>query len=268
MMQNKIYLGDSYELIKQLPDKSIDLIITDPPYMYTSGGGGGCFGIKNRSYHQEYLKVSDKTYRQNDDKIRNRNQIASMSTGIDYKILDQFVRVLKKINIYIYVSKHMIPTILNYFIDKGCTFEIMMWGKTNPLPTANNTYLNDIEYLLFFREKGVRIDGTYETKSKFYISGSNTSDKAKYEHPTIKPLEMVKNLVLNSSAENDIILDPFIGSGTTAVACKELNRNYIGFEINEKYHSIAIDRLNGFTRQEKRLMEQGFLNLFNFEVEE
>ena len=79
---------------------------------------------------------------------------------------------------------------------------------------------------------------------------------------------MVKNLVLNSSAENDVILDPFIGSGTTAVACKELNRNYIGFEINEKYHSIAIDRLNGFTRQEKRLMEQGFLNLFNFEVEE
>ena len=176
-MQNKIYLGDSYKLIKQLPDNSIDLIITDPPYEYTTGGKNNY--VSKRPYNEEYYEVAKNTYRQNEDKIRNRNETLHLSYGMDYSILDEFVRVLKKINIYIYVSKHMIPTILNYFIEKDCIFEIMMWGKTNPLPTANNTYLNDIEYLLFFREKGVRIEGTYETKSKFYISGSNTSDKAK-----------------------------------------------------------------------------------------
>jgi len=245
-MKSEIIHGNAYELIKRIADHSIDLIITDPPYEYTNGGGAGAFGIKKRSYHKEYYDVS--TYRQDEAKKKSRQDISHLSSGIDFKILDEFVRVMKKINIYIYISKHMIPTVLNYFIEKGCTFEIMFWGKTNPLPTCNNTYLSDVEYLLFFREKGVPITGTYESKSKFYISGSNTSDKKEYDHPTIKPIKMVKNLILNSSKEYDVILDPFIGSGTTAVACKELNRMCIGFELDNDYYNIAINRLNGISQ--------------------
>lgn len=69
-------------------------------------------------------------------------------------------------------------------------------------------------------------------------------DKKHFLHPTIKPLKIIKNIVGNSSKEGDIVLDPFIGSGTTAVACKELGRHYIGFEINPKWVKIAKDRLN------------------------
>ena len=90
--------------------------------------------------------------------------------------------------------------------------------------------------------------GDYELKSKYYISPLNMNDKDDYGHPTIKPLELVKRHIKNSTNENDLVLDPFMGSGTTAVACKELGRNFIGFEIDEKYHKIAVDRLNGIKK--------------------
>lgn len=87
--------------------------------------------------------------------------------------------------------------------------------------------------------------GTYETKLKYYISNINKEDKEKYLHPTIKPLEVVKNHIINSTKENDIVLDCFCGSGTTCVAAKETGRRYIGMEIDPEYHKIAVDRLNG-----------------------
>ena len=70
-------------------------------------------------------------------------------------------------------------------------------------------------------------------------------DKRKFKHPTIKPLDIVKNLIINSSNENDLILDPYMGSGTTGVACRELKRNFIGCEINEEYFTIAKKRMDG-----------------------
>ena len=126
----------------------------------------------------------------------------------------------------------------------GCKTELLSWHKTNPVPTCNNKYLSDTEYLLFFREKGVKIFGSYETKKKYYVTPTNKSDKDKYEHPTIKPLEIIQNLILNSSQEGDVVLDPFLGSGTTAVAAVNTNRHYIGFELDEKYFDIACQRLD------------------------
>jgi DNA modification methylase len=135
---------------------------------------------------------------------------------------------------------------MKYFIDgKNCIFEIFTWHKTNPTPTHNNCYPPDTEYCLMFREKGTGMGGTMDTLKKYYLSPLNVNDKKLYNHPTIKPLEVVKNHIFNSSKENDIVLDPFMGSGTVGVACKELNRRYIGFEINKEYHKIAVNRLNG-----------------------
>ncbi|WP_281512236.1 DNA-methyltransferase [Mammaliicoccus vitulinus] len=256
---NKIYLGDAYELIKEIPDKSIDLIVTDPPYQFQSGGGGGAFGSKKRSYHSEYYSLSNKyefkerySSRLDKDKVKNRKEIAHLSTGFDYKILDEFVRVLKKMNIYIWCSKAQVRKLLDYFEDKGYAIDILTWHKDNPIPTANNSYLSDTEYCIFAKETGAYLGGSYETKRKFYVTHTNRQDKNNYHHPTIKPLNIIKNLIINSSKGGGIILDPFIGSGTTAVACKELNRNFIGFEINEEYFKIANDRLNGITQKEKK----------------
>lgn len=221
---NGIYLADCYEAIKQIPDKSIDLIVTDPPYELSVGHGSGAFGVKKKLHYEQFV---------------------SLSNGINYAILDEFVRVLKKINLYIWCSKKQIDAIKRYFVtDRNCYYELICWHKPNVVPACNNKYMSDTEYCLFFREKGVKLYGTAETKATFYVQPINMVDKKRFQHPTIKPLNIIQNLIINSSKPGDIVLDPFVGSGTTAVAARNLGRQYIGFEINEKYYKIATNRLN------------------------
>lgn len=150
---------------------------------------------------------------------------------------------------------------LDYFLEKGCFWEIFVWHKNNPIPTCNNKYLSDTEYCLIFRENGTNLYGTYETKSKYYISNINKEDKEKYLHPTIKPLEVVKNHLINSTKEKDIVLDCFCGSGTTCVAAKETGRRFIGMEIDPEYYKIAVNRLNGITANGQTSIFTDFDNL-------
>lgn len=223
---NKIYLGDSYELIKQIDDKSIDCIYTDVPYLYQKGGASSTL-LGQRM-------------------VNMRKSLSNISDGFDYSILDEFVRIMKRINIFIWCSKSQILDIMNFFDDYEVNYEILVWVKTNPVP-KNNSWNSDIEYCLFFRQKNFPLNNGYELKSKWYKSSLNLDDKKNYEHPTIKPLDLVKRHLLHATKEDDIILDCFSGSGTTCIAAKEIKRNFIGFEINKKYHKISIDRLNGIT---------------------
>jgi DNA modification methylase len=248
MELNKIYLGNSYELIKKIKDKSIDCIYTDVPYLYDLGGGG------SSDLSLRIIKV--------DKELEDANIVS----GFDYSILDEFVRIMKKINIIIWFSKLQMQHILNYFLnlDREIFFEPIVWKKLNPTPATNNTWLPDLEYAFHFREKGVKLNDGYEIKNKGYVSPLNKKDKDLYDHPTIKPLDFVKNHILHITQENDIVLDPFLGSGTTAVACLETNRQFIGFEINEEYYNIAMDRLNGIDQVERREKELGIKNIFDF----
>lgn len=118
MSDIKLLHGDSYELLKDIPDKSIDLVIIDPPYEYTTGGGAGCFGNKHRSYHEEYYKVAvnkeeivkkylDKGFDRKKaqiwaDKEISRLDISHISSGFDYSLLDILDNKMKHIYIYIY----------------------------------------------------------------------------------------------------------------------------------------------------------------------
>lgn len=151
-------------------------------------------------------------------------------------------------------------------MDKGCYIDVLTWHKINPIPTCNGTYLSDTEYCVLARESGTKIYGTYETKKKWWVSKCNVDDKKLYSHPTIKPLEIIKNLIINSSKENDVVLDAFMGSGTTAVACKELNRHFIGFELNPEFYEIANSRLNKTetTKEKAERKEKGIQNIFDY----
>lgn len=220
---NKIYLGDAYKLIKQIPDKSIGAIYTDIPYLYDSGGLSSTSPLDARI-------------------AKKRQELKFISNGIDYSILEEFKRVLKKINIFIWCSKMQLLDIMQW--GKDYNFELLVWCKTNPQPYTFNNWLPDIEYCLYFREKGVPLNDGYELKSKWYESAINKNDKDAFLHPTIKPLSLVKRHLLHATQPNDIILDPFIGSGTVAVAAQEIGRQFIGFEIEEKYWKIGNDRLN------------------------
>ena len=128
-------------------------------------------------------------------------------------------------------------------MSKGCNYELLTWHKMNPSPLTNNNYLPDTEYIVFARERGVRLYGNYHTKRKYYISGTNQVDKKKYKHPTIKPLPLIENHIENSSKPGDVILDCFAGSGTMLVGAINKGRRFIGFEINEEYFKIAEKRI-------------------------
>lgn len=226
--------GDCLELLKSIPDRSVDLIITDPPYEIVAGGAGGAFGADKRQYHKEY-SVLDAAEQQ---------KSGIKCSGFDLAVLDEFLRIMKRINIYIWCSKLQVRKLLDYFEDHGCVTDILTWHKTNPTPTCNNTYLSDTEYLIFAREKGVKLYGSYATKKKYYVTPTNKADKAKYSHPTIKPLEIIQNLVINSSMEGDIVCDPFMGSGTTGVACVNTGRRFIGMELDKNYFDISVMRIS------------------------
>lgn len=276
---DNIYNVDCYEAIKNIPDKSIDCIYVDVPYKFVDNGAGNTdIAIRATKRQMELMGIDSKTYdyskkpaenlRIARNKINNNNNElirSNLINGFDYKtFLDESKRVLKKINMFIWCSSMQIREIMQYIYIYICksTPQILVWCKTNPIPTTNNNWLSDIEYCIHIRESGVKLSSKYEYSSKFYISSANVNDKNLYDHPTIKPLEFVKNHILNATKENDIVLDCFLGSGTTAVACKELNRHYLGFEISEEYYKIAKDRLNGITQEDRKKEKIGQIKLF------
>lgn len=219
----KIIHGDAYQEIKKLPDNSVDLIITDPPYLIGTNKDGsvGKFG-----------------------KCQFMAEINKMSAGFNVSILDDMIAKMKKINIYIFCSQKQIPILIDYFVKKhGCNWNLLTWHKTNPVPACGNKYLNDTEYCFFAREKGVKLLGEYRTKKTYWITPTNVKDKHKYNHPTIKPLYIIEYLIQNSSKPGDVVLDTFMGSGTTGVAAKELDRDFIGFELDDNYYKTAKNRI-------------------------
>ena len=222
MSTYKLYQGDCLEVMKDIEDESVDLVVTDPPYEIATTGAG-------------MYKQADKQY---------VKELNGMKDGFSEEVLDELCRVMKKINIYFFCSQKQIIPLLDYFVKKKkCNWNILSWHKTNPIPACGNKYLTDTEFILFFREKGVKVYGSFDTKRTWYATPLNQSDKKKYGHPTVKPLSILENLVVNSSQEGEVVLDCFMGSGSTGVACLNTNRNFIGIELDEGYFNIAQNRI-------------------------
>lgn len=216
---NKIYNEDCLETLKRLPDNSVDLVIADPPYEIVSGGGGGCFGVEQRDYHKG---------------------VKSLSDGFENAILDECKRVLKVFNCYFFCSKDQVLQILLWGKENNMNTDILCYHKLNPIPTTNNKYLSDTEYIIFMRGQGAYLGGDYASKKKYFLQNNS---KSEFEHPTVKPLNIIRTLVVNSSKENDLVFDPFMGSGTTAVACIKEKRNFLGSEIDKNYYSVLTKRI-------------------------
>lgn len=217
-----LFQGDCLELMKQIPDGSVDLVLCDPPYEICTTGAG-------------MYKKSDKKY---------IKSLKPMSSGFSTDVLDEMCRVTKQVNVYFFCSQKQIIPLIDYFVkDKKCNWNILSWHKTNPIPACGNKYLTDTEFILFFRQKGVKVYGNFETKKTWYATPLNVREKHKYNHPTVKPVNIIKNLILNSSRCGDLVLDPFMGSGSTGVACVNTGRDFIGIELDEKYFETAKQRI-------------------------
>lgn len=231
-MNYKLLQGDCLELLKGIPDESIDLIATDPPYLVSSTNGGGTINnIKKLNKSLSDLKKN-----------------IDITQGYNIELYgEQFIRVMKQINIYLWCNKAQIPEYFDFYVKKHkCKFDIICWHKTNALPTYSNKYLSDTEYLLYFRKgSGKCFPQSYEDGKTFYIAPINHKDKKLYGHPTIKPLDITEKIIRNSTREGQLVLDPFMGSGTTGVACVNTDRKFIGIEIDKEYFDIAQKRVKG-----------------------
>ena len=216
--------GDCLELMKDIPDGSIDLIVTDPPYRTISGGHNTPKWISGYGNSVLY---------KNDGKIFEYNNIDH------YEWLKESYRILKN-DSHIYIMTNL----LNLFSLKETAEKVgfklhnlLVWEKNTC--NANRWYMKNCEYILFMRKGKAK---PINNKSSKTIHKYNNIVGNKI-HPTEKPVELMELYIKNSTKENDVVLDPFMGSGSTGIASKELNRNFIGIEIDEKYFNIAKERI-------------------------
>ena len=223
----KLYNADCLDILKSLPDKSVDLVVTDPPYLVGTEGGLSNSG-SSMNNHLVHLKDSN------------------IHEGYDIDVINtELVRVMKNINIYVFCNKAQILDYFNFYVVKlGCLFDILILHKANVTPLFNCRYLDDFEYCLYFHKGGYGVKPEcYADASKYYNFAHNAAEKERYGHPTIKPLPFIERIIRNSSRHGDIVLDPYMGSGTTGVACKDLGRDFIGVEISEQWYKVAKRRI-------------------------
>lgn len=229
--KNKIINADCLDILKQLPDKCIDLVLTDPPYILTPHGGGRK-GLADRS-----------------SKIR--DEIEFIANDFDFEtVSSELLRVCKVPNIVMFCSAMQLGRTVAYFENLGLRADVLVWSKSNPAPLCNNNYISDIEYIVYVHTKGSFWNNNtpigYKKKTKVYPIITNLMDKI---HPTQKPIDLIKELVSVHSDEQHIVLDCFSGSGTTAVACNNLKRNFICIEKDYDYWKASCKRLEDHQRQ-------------------
>jgi len=205
---NKIICGDSLKILKELPDNSVDLVLTDPPY-----------GI---NYDNKDLNRQSP---ENFGKIENDNG------EIDYlNLITEFQRISKMVIVF---------GAINFMQDLPYKGIWICWDKRTKIE-ADKVFGSPFE--LAWCNKISGYDKIYRIMHGGVINADRKELK-KRVHPTQKPVELMKRIIEDFSKEDDIVLDPFLGSGTTAVACKQLGRNYIGIELSKEYCSIAKKRL-------------------------
>lgn len=210
--------------MKNIKDESIDLIVTDPPYKCISGG-------KPNKKGQPSGMLS-----KNDGKIFKHNNILPNDW---FPIL---YRILKE-GSHCYVMTNTI-NLENYLkISREVGFQLhnlLVWKKNNVTP--NRWYMKNGEYVLFLRKGKAKKINNLGSKTVHNID--NIKNKT---HPTEKPVELMELYVSNSSNENEVVLDPFMGSGSTGVACINTNRRFIGIELDDNYFNIAKERIKNIT---------------------
>lgn len=225
-MRYKLFNNDcNIELDNLINEKlKFDFILTDPPYELENHGG------TRKAMARRMNKVKD--------------EIDFISNGFDYDIVfSKLIKLQNVVNMCIFCSNRQISKIMGWFENKGYSVTLLVWKKTNPSPLCNLKHISDLEFIVYVRGKGAywnsdeSLEIKYKLKQHSIINGKNKL------HPTEKPVNLLKELIRLHTRENDVILDCFMGSGSIGVACKELNRDFIGIELNKEYFEIAKKRM-------------------------
>ena len=233
--------GDTFKVLKKIEDKTFDIIFADPPY-FLSNNGITCSGGKMISVNKGDL---DKSLTLKEKHSFNKRWIK------------ECYRILKDTGtIWISGTLHNIYSIGMALEESG--FKILnniTWQKTNPPPNlACKTFTHSTETILWARKdlKNVKYTFNYDAmkqmnankqmKDVWTTSLTKPSEKKQGKHPTQKPLEILDKIILASTKENDLILDPFCGSSTTGISAVKLGRKYIGIDNEKEYLDLSIRR--------------------------
>ena len=215
-----LYLGDCLRVMPTLD--MVDAVVTDPPYRLESGGMtgkdmGGKFNLKKSNY-------------------LNNGEI--VKCDIDWH---DFMPVISSLvdrgHIYVMCNNRHVQNMLNSATKSKMKFHnLLVWDKVSPTP--NRWYMKNCEFIgFFYKGKAFHIN---DCGSKQLIKMPLPMDNA---HPTVKPVALIEHYVKNSTTRGQVTLDPFMGSGTTGVACAKLGRKFIGIELDEDYFNIACERI-------------------------
>jgi site-specific DNA-methyltransferase (adenine-specific) len=215
-----------FEVMKGIPDKSIDLVLTDPPYKIVVNRMGDGTGFYKKTNH--LAKIDE-------------------SFGSDFEPLDFLNIVINKSKngLLVWSSQSLLLDYINFAINNKLKWDLMFWHKINCCPNHYNHLMVDTEYCIRIYPRGAYFNNNlkYIDYHKYFIEPVQHIKG----HPTPKPMNIIKKQIELFSKKEDIILDLFLGSGTLAVACKELGRRYIGIEISPEYCEIARNRVKAIS---------------------
>jgi len=236
----KLINDNAISVLDRMIDKNykVDLIITDPPYKTTKrGNSGGTGGM---------LKSKDFINGKGGFKNNEVNQKEWLSKC--FKVLKEDKHIYIMTN-----NKNLSQTLLDVVSSGFKVFKTLIWAKDNCI--TNMWYMDSHEYIIFARKGKAKKINNCGDRSVFNIP--NPKNKL---HPSQKPIELFEKLVLNSSDENDVVFDPFMGVGTLPISCINNNRNFIGIEMDKEYFEIAKKRI------EEKKDEKDFIPLTLFNI--
>ena len=244
MELNKIYNEDCLEGMKRVGDKSVDVIITSPPYNMNLRVSGNKYTSRQitKEFTTKYTNFNDNLPM---DEYREFNK----------KVIDECLRISNLVfyNIQILTgNKRALFEIIGHYSDK--LKEVIVWDKVNAQPAMREGVMNSqYEIILVFEDKNPiarRFDPSYFGRGELSNLWSIKRGK-KYvdNHGATFPLELVENILKNFTKESETVLDPFMGSGTTAIACMNTERNYIGFELDQEYYNKSLERIKNHKTQ-------------------
>lgn len=228
-LENKIINADCMDILKQLPDKCVDLVLTDPPYKQEFHGRGMSKDRPNYMKIKEYGSSKDFNY---------------------CEFFELVLQKMKNINFFTFCDKETKYDFITFAKQNGFGYHEVVFCKTSPTPFTNNQWLPDVEFGLHIF-KDLEVMGDYSTKRSFFVM-PNFKEQG-IDHPTPKRTDIVGRILQNISKPNDLILDCFSGSGTTAIACHRLGRRFICIEKDEFYYQSSVKRLEDEQRQGRLL---------------
>jgi DNA modification methylase len=220
-----LYNADCREILPTLG--KVDAVVTDPPYELSSAGPG------KSHFGMSLNKFDSQSYKQ-------------IVAGFDYAaVFSAMEAVCRPFNMFCFCSNKQISNIMAYHEGRGRSTSLLVWHKSNAAPFANGVWRGDIEYCVHAKDSGAVFVGNAEEKKKV----SEFPLVVDSDHPTVKPLPLITKYVRICSHLGQTVCDPFMGSGTTGVACVQLGRKFIGIEIDETYFNIAVKRITEAYRQ-------------------